>query len=258
MRVLCLFCLLCVVSFAANAERQYCVDTTYTINYTCGEGTLNTSAGATLPDPTTATYGSNVTITALTRTQSVNNTNIVRCLPPDGKEWAGAKIMLGDETKSVIVSTSPSSTFKYLYMDNITVVPNFVGVATADQLRDYTHQTVLYYTSSGRQWRAIYGFGYVQGEAACSSTLSNENRNGYHPLWITHDQEDVVDAGNVSGTLHCYCRIAEPHSDKSPWVFRWATGGYGECNSNCHYMCGDYYRVYSEYRGLLLTGVLAE
>ena len=242
-----------------SAMAEYCVDETYTIRYSCGEGTLNEAAGATLPADFTAAYGQSVTPTALTRTQTVGETAVVRCLPPADMEWGGQAILGPDgEIKSQYASNNPM-TFTYLYMTDVTIVPRWVPIMTEHQIKLQPQVGPLWTTSAWTRdygtWKAVFPYGWMTGESVCSSYWDGEYYEQNVPYYIPFGQEKIQ-PDEADGTSYCYCRLTDPYSAKSPWVFRMSYGGAYACDIRCANNCAEAISWWAIYRQALWDGFL--
>lgn len=266
--IYCVFLFGVLMSGAAMAVAD-CVNETYTITYSCGAGTVNTDAGKVLPEPQTAVYGQNVTTQSMCANDRIRNLNNLTCVAPDGMAWGGYAIYV-DGKKVSTHTTNGAFTFKYLFNSDIEIQPNWVGPASLEDLRvgtgsaqtgGYNFNYVLGWTFDTvgdgvvGTWRTYYGFGYVDGDALCSSYRESDWQTEGAPVFIPNKQ-DLVGDDRVEDYwgYNCYCRIASENISFRPWVFRSATSSAG-CDNNCESMCADYFTGFELFRSVVLTGL---
>ena len=248
-----------------------CVNETYTIKYDCGAGTV--ADGKTLPESQTVTYGETVTLERLaTADRFWGSLSSLICTAPDGLAWGGIAIYVGDN-RVATYGTNTAVSFVYNFTSDITVRPNWVGPATADDLRaamgsggngadGYEWSQTMGYSahSPNREtigtWRAYYDFGYVEGDALCTTYMESDFTSTGGAIYIPRKQDlDNADRSEPYYGNVCYCRVKNvPGLDFTPWVFRFSSSWEG-CDNNCEGNCADYFAGVEWYRSTVLTGL---
>jgi len=221
-----------IICFSLNAfaEKITCKtgmqEYQYTVSYSCGRGTTTSTA---LPANATATFGTTFTPTSISSAM---------CTPPTGEVRVGLEIWVDGAKVAELASTGISG-FRYLYHGDITIAARFVPVVSNPRLLTMFHDLkALGYTgeNTNMTWTANYIYGYVRGKSSCSP-VEPENTNGYAGFAPkTSVQAQIVNADKTG--VNCYCKLAEPYMEKSPWVLGNRYGSVSSCTGDCPWHCG--------------------
>lgn len=223
----------CVLMFTHFAYAETCVKTTFNVTYTCNGGTL----AGTLPDDTTARYGSSFSPATITSDM---------CNAPSGYAYAGhAVIVDGEEVASNVESGGIS--FSYYYTSDIEIGPHWVPVADETVLANDLGIRGLSFTydETAMTWSTVFPYGTVNGVAKCSSIKPENTSQGYFSGLIAIDQDALEGSAAGSGG-YCYCKMTEPFIAASPWVFYYERGY--ACASSCANSCASTVSNHSAFR----------
>ena len=94
-------------------------------------------------------------------------------------------------------------------------------------------------------WTTTFPYGIISGIASCNDIFGT----GYGKPYSGN--QNNITAGYQDGQSNCWCRMTSPV--RSAWVFNYTYGLASECTSRCAYSCGNYVRVYADFRTGMFT-----
>lgn len=216
---------LCNAALAAGPTCVTDTDTakTYTITYSCGDGTV-----VSLPAAKTVTYGTTVSAQALGGTY---------CTPPSGNVYAGLEVLGSDGNVQATFYGTGALSFKYLYDRDIVVQPKYITGFSQDNMVAAADIVATSYSgnTSANTWNAKFFYGDVSGIDKCTSIVAQNANNDVYVGFVPDDQTGVTDSTEEG--IYCYCKMTSPAFENTPWVLGGKYASASACRNDCAPRC---------------------